>query len=87
MIGVARNALLALLACVACLGPLAAQAPAVIDAAPVTAAPTDSRSSTAFSPRPGKKTWPASNRAAPRTPRAMFLSSARSSPGIRLVRR
>jgi gamma-glutamyltranspeptidase/glutathione hydrolase len=37
MIGVARNALLALLACVACLGPLAAQAPAVIDAAPVTA--------------------------------------------------
>jgi gamma-glutamyltranspeptidase/glutathione hydrolase len=38
MIGVARNALLALLACVACLGPLAAQAPAVIDAAPVTAA-------------------------------------------------
>src|SRR2546430_17674642 len=38
MIGVARNALLALFACLACLGPLAAQAPAVIDAAPVTAA-------------------------------------------------
>src|SRR5215813_12488311 len=38
MIGLARNALLALLACVICLGPLAAQAPAVIDAAPVTAA-------------------------------------------------
>src|SRR5262249_9061878 len=38
MIGLARNALLALVACLACLGPLAAQAPAVIDAAPVTAA-------------------------------------------------
>src|SRR5436190_1938990 len=37
MIGVARNALLALFACLACLGPLAAQAPAVIDAAPATA--------------------------------------------------
>src|SRR6516164_4484408 len=38
MIGLARNALFALVACLACLGPLAAQAPAVIDAAPVTAA-------------------------------------------------
>jgi len=38
MIRVARSALLALLASLACLGPLAAQAPAVIDAAPVTAA-------------------------------------------------
>jgi gamma-glutamyltranspeptidase/glutathione hydrolase len=38
MIGLARNALLALVACLICLGPLAAQAPAVIDAAPVTAA-------------------------------------------------
>src|SRR5215472_319170 len=37
MIHVARSALLALLTCLACLGPLAAQAPAVIDAAPVTA--------------------------------------------------
>src|SRR5215475_10451027 len=38
IIGLARNALLALVACLICLGPLAAQAPAVIDAAPVTAA-------------------------------------------------
>src|SRR3989475_10362123 len=38
MIGLARNALLALVACLACLGPLAAQAPAVIDAAPASGA-------------------------------------------------
>src|SRR5438128_784925 len=38
MIGLARNALLALAACLACLGPLAAQAPAVIDAAPASSA-------------------------------------------------
>src|SRR6266568_2485112 len=38
MIGLARNALLALVACLACLGPLAAQAPAVIDAAPASSA-------------------------------------------------
>src|SRR6266542_1644700 len=33
-----RDALLALVACLACLGPLAAQAPAVIDAAPASGA-------------------------------------------------
>jgi gamma-glutamyltranspeptidase/glutathione hydrolase len=38
MIGLARNALLALVACLACLGPLAAQTPAVIDAAPASGA-------------------------------------------------
>src|SRR6516165_5263779 len=38
MIGLARNALFALVACLICFEPLAAQAPAVIDAAPVTAA-------------------------------------------------
>src|SRR5215510_11716015 len=37
MIGLARNALFALVACLICFEPLAAQAPAVIDAAPVTA--------------------------------------------------
>src|SRR5215472_14128423 len=37
MIRVGRRALLAVLASLACLGPLAAQAPAVIDTAPVTA--------------------------------------------------
>ena len=42
MIGIARNALFALVACLICLEPLAAQAPAVIDAAPVTAARTAS---------------------------------------------
>src|SRR6516162_9038529 len=38
MIGIARNALFALVACLICLEPLAAQAPAVIDAAPATGA-------------------------------------------------
>src|SRR5499433_70124 len=38
MIGLARNALFALVACLACLGPLAAQTPAVIDAAPASGA-------------------------------------------------
>jgi gamma-glutamyltranspeptidase / glutathione hydrolase len=38
MIGIARNALLALVACLICLGPLAAQAPALIDAAPASSA-------------------------------------------------
>src|SRR5262245_3446029 len=38
MIGFARNGLLALLACLICLGPLAAQAPAVIDVAPASGA-------------------------------------------------
>src|SRR5262245_12058038 len=38
MIGIARNALFALVACLICFEPLAAQAPAVIDAAPATGA-------------------------------------------------
>ena len=38
MIRLARNALLALVACLICLGPLAAQAPAVIDVAPASGA-------------------------------------------------
>src|SRR6516162_6102302 len=38
MIGIARNALFAFVACLICLAPLAAQAPAVIDAAPATGA-------------------------------------------------
>src|SRR5258707_12199190 len=38
MIGIARNALPALVACLICLGPLAAQAPALIDAAPASSA-------------------------------------------------
>jgi gamma-glutamyltranspeptidase/glutathione hydrolase len=36
MIGVARSTLLALVACLTCLGPLAAQAPALIDAVPAS---------------------------------------------------
>src|SRR5215831_12822072 len=38
MIGIARNALFALVACLICFEPLAAQAPAVIDAAPASGA-------------------------------------------------
>src|SRR5262247_3441695 len=38
MIGIARNALFALVSCLICFEPLAAQAPAVIDAAPATGA-------------------------------------------------
>jgi gamma-glutamyltranspeptidase/glutathione hydrolase len=38
MIGIARNALFALVACLICFEPLAAQAPAVIDAAPLSGA-------------------------------------------------